>query len=133
MIQMKDNSYVVVFPSIFSHNRLSLLVDNIKKILKIKNLEYQTIRKDDNIIIIKANDPVFASSAINLLFGVKKVAIAKQVENKFDVIVSEISKIGSNLLLKGDSFYVKVDGFSKGFIPKDLEMAATSAIIEKIF
>ena len=131
MIQMKDNSYVVVFPSIFSHNRLSMLIDNIKKILKIKNLEYQTIRKDCNIVIIKANDPVFASSAINLLFGVKKVAIAKQVENEFNVVASEISKIGSNLLLKGDSFYVKVDGFSKGFIPKDLEMAATSAIIEK--
>ena len=106
-------------------------MENIKKILKIKNQQYNSIKKDGPVIIIDANDPVFASSAINLLFGINKVAIAKQIENSFDTIVSEISKIGANLLLKGDSFYVKVEGNAKGFLPKDLEMAATSSIIEK--
>ena len=93
MIQMKDNSYVVVFPSIFSHNRLSLLVDNIKKILKIKNLEYQAIRKDDNIIIIKANDPVFASSAINLLFGVKKLQLLNKLKINLILLSQKFQKL----------------------------------------
>ena len=128
---MTEKSFVVVFPSTFSQKKLPLLKDNIKKILKIKNQQYNSIKTDDSVIIIDANDPVFASSAINLLFGIKRVAIAKQVENSFDVVAKEISKIGSNLLLKGDSFYVKVEGNAKGFLPKDLEMAATSTIIEK--
>lgn len=128
---MTEKSFVVVFPSTFSQKKLSLLMENIKKILKIKNQQYNSIKKDGSIIIIDANDPVFASSAINLLFGIKRVAIAKQVKNNFDEVVSEISKVGSNLLLKGDSFYVKIEGSAKGFLPKDLEMAATSSIIEK--
>ena len=128
---MTEKSFVVVFPSIFSQKKLSLLMENIKKILKIKNQKFSSIKKDGSVIIVDANDPVFASSAINLLFGIKKVAIAKQIENNFDSVVSEIAKVGSNLLLKGDNFYVKVEGNAKGFLPKDLEMAATSSIIEK--
>ena len=128
---MAENSFVVVFPSLFSQKKIPLLIENIKKILKIKNQQFNSVKKDGNIIIIDANDPVFASSAINLLFGIKMVAIAKQVENDFDKVVTEISKIGSNLLLKGDNFFVKIEGEAKGFLPKDLEMAATSSIIER--
>ena len=128
---MVENSYVIVIPSKFAQKHTSTLIQNIKNILKIKNLQYKTIKKDGQIIIVDANDPVFTSSAINLLFGIEKVAIAKQVKNNFSTIISEISKIGSNLLLKGDTFYVKVDGIAKGYVPKDLELAATSAIIEK--
>ena len=128
---MTEKSFVVVFPSTFSQRKVSELMNNIKKILKIKQQQFNYVKKDDTVIIIDANDPVFASSAVNLLFGIKRVAIAKQVENSFDAIVSEIAKTGSNLLLKGDSFYVKIEGNAKGFLPKDLEMAATSSIIEK--
>jgi hypothetical protein len=128
---MNENSYVVVFPSIFSENKIPLLVENIKKILNIKNEKFSLIKKDESVIIVKANDPVFASSAINLLFGIKRVAIAKQINNNFEEIISTITEIGSNLLLRGDKFLVKVEGTSKGFLPKDLEIAATSSIIEK--
>ena len=128
---MTDNASVVIFPSIFSQNKIDSLMSNIKKILKIQNQPFGKIRKDGSIIVVEANDPVFASSTINLLFGIKKVAIAKQVKNEYDVLVSSISKIGSNLLLKGDTFYVMVEGQSKGFLPKDVEFAATSSLIEK--
>ncbi len=60
-----------------------------------------------------------------------KIAIARRVENKFDVIVSAIAKIGASLLLRGEQFYVKVEGHSSGYLPKDVEVAATSALIEK--
>jgi hypothetical protein len=81
--------------------------------------------------LVDANDPVFASSAINLLFGIEKIAIARQIKNNFQDIVSDITSISGNLLLKGDKFLVKVEGISKGFLTKDIELAATSNIIEK--
>ena len=128
---MNENAFVVVFPSIFAKNKKTLLVNNIKKILKINNQKISQITRDEDLVIIDANDPVFASSAINLLFGVDKIAIARRVENKFDVIVSTIAKIGASLLLRGEQFYVKVEGHSSGYLPKDVEVAATSSLIEK--
>ncbi len=109
---MSQNASVVVFSSIFSRNKIKQLESNIKKILKIKYHQFQKISRDESLIIIDANDPVFASSTINLLFGIKRVVIAKQIKNDFNTIVSEITKLGSNLLLKGEKFYVKVDFLS---------------------
>src|SRR3970282_584644 len=108
---MSDNSFVIVFPSVFAKNKLDLLVSNIKNILKVQNQKFSKITKDDSVIVIEANDPVFASSTINLLYGIERVAIAKQVKNEFDVIVSAIAKIGTNLLLSGERFLVKLHGY----------------------
>ncbi len=128
---MKEVSYVVVFPTIFSKNKIPQLISNIKKILKIRNQEFKSIKRDGDVILVNSSDPVFSSSAINLLFGIEKVVIARQVKNDFKTIVSEITSLGGNLLLKGEKFLVKVEGTSKGFFPKDVEIAATSSIIEK--
>jgi len=128
---MNEISYVVVFPTIFSKNKISQLVINIKKILKIKNQQFKSVKRDGDVILVDANDPVFASSAINLLFGIEKIVIARQTKNDFQKIVSEITSISGNLLLKGEKFLVKVEGISKGFLVKDIEIAATSNIIEK--
>ena len=127
---MAEKSYVVVFPSEFSKNKIPQIISNIKKILKLKKQEFHSIQRDNDIILVDANDPVFASSAINLLFGIKKIAIAKQVPNKFNEIVSSITRVGGNLLLKGEKFLVKVEGHSSGFLPKDVEITSTSSIIE---
>ncbi len=128
---MNEISYVVVFPTIFSKNKIPNLISNIKKILKIKNQQFKSVKRDGDVILVDANDPVFASSAINLLFGIEKIAIARQIKNNFQNIVSEITSIGGNLLLRGEKFLVKVEGISKGFVTKDVEIAATSNIIEK--
>ncbi len=128
---MNEVSYVVVFPTIFSKNKISQLITNIKKVLKIKNQQFKSVKRDGDVILIDANDPVFASSAINLLFGIEKIVIARQIKNNFQDIVSEITSVGGNLLLKGEKFLVKVEGTSKGFLTKDIEIAATSSIIEK--
>ncbi|MBU27010.1 MAG: thiamine biosynthesis protein [Thaumarchaeota archaeon] len=128
---MNEISYVVVFPTIFSKNKMSQLVLNIKKILKIKNQQFKSVKRDGDVVLVDANDPVFASSAINLLFGIEKIMIARQIKNDFQGIVSEITSISGNLLLKGEKFLVKVEGTSKGFLVKDVEIAATSSIIEK--
>ena len=128
---MSETSYVVVFPSIFSKNKIPQLMKNIKKILGIKDQSFNFVKRDGDIILVDANDPVFASSAISLLFGIEKIAIARQTKNDFQKIVSEITSIGGNLLLKGEKFLVKVEGISKGFLAKDIEIASTSEIIEK--
>ena len=128
---MEDNVLVIVFPSTFSLNKIKLLITNIKKILKIENRKYHKIRQEGDIIIVETDDPVFTSSAINTLFGIKKVAIAKQVTNDFDTIVNGISKVGVDLFLESERFLIRVEGQAKGFMTKDVEVAATSSLIEK--
>ena len=85
-IILKDEIFVVVFPSIFSKNKVMSLVTNIKKILKIQNQKFRKIRREGDVIIVEADDPVFASSAINTLFGIKGVAIA----NKLLMILNQL-------------------------------------------
>ena len=127
---MSNNTYVVVFPSLFAEKKISLLIANIKKILKIQNQSFGRISRDGNLILVDANDPVFASSSINLLFGIKQIMIAKKVKNDFKTVVGEVSKMGSNLLLKGEKFYVRIEGAPKGYVLKDAELSATSSLIE---
>ena len=128
---MTEDTLVVVYPSLFAENKINQLIENIEKILKIKKLKFAKITRDDFLICIQADDPVFVSSAIALVFGIKKIAIAKKIKSNFKTIVSEVGEISSNLLLKGEKFYVKADGNPKGFVIKDLELASTSTLIQK--
>jgi len=128
---MVDKLLIVVFPSVFSQNKIKSLITNIRKILKIQNQKFSKIRKEGEVVIVDAVDPVFASTAINTLFGIKRVAIAKQVDNNFESIIEEISNVGVDLFLNGERFLIQVEGHAKGFIPKDVEIAATSSLIEK--
>ena len=127
---MSNENYVVVFPSLFAANKITLLIRNIKKILKINDQGYSKVSRDGNLILIDANDPVFASTTIGLLFGIKQIIIAKKIKNDFTTVVDEINKIGSSLLLKGERFYVNVQGVPKGYVTKDVELSATSLLIE---
>ena len=129
---MVDNTCLVVFPTIFAKNKINELILNIKKILKIQNQKFQSVSRDGSVIIVKANDPVFASSSINLLFGIEKIIIANKIENKFNNIISEITTVGSRLLLKGERFYVSVEGTTVSYLPKDIEIAATSKLIQNV-
>ena len=128
---MEDNVLVVVFPSIFSQNKIKLLITNIKKILRIEKQKFHKIRQDGDIIIVETDDPVFTSSTINTLFGIKRVAIAKQIPNNFDSIVNGISKVGTTLFLQNQRFLIRVEGQAKGFMTKDVEVAATSSLIDQ--
>ena len=127
---MSNENYVVVFPSLFAENKISLLIENIKKILKSKNQHYSKISRDGNLILVDANDPVFASTTIILLFGIKQIIIAKKIKNDFITVVDQINKVGSSLLLKGEKFYVNIQGVPKGYVTKDAELSATSSLIE---
>ena len=95
-----------------------MLITNIKKILKIENQKFHKIRQEGDVIIVETDDPVFTSSTINTLFGIKRVAIAKQVTNNFDSIVNGISKAGVDLFLESERFLIRVEGHAKGFYDK---------------
>lgn len=129
--KMNEKTVLLVFPSVFSLNKISYLMKSISKILKIKNYTLKTIRRNGSVIVLETADPVLASSAIGLLFGVDRVAIAREVKNNFDDVLSTIIKTSMNLLLKGDKFYIKVDGKAANYLAKDLEVAATASLIEK--
>ena len=128
---MSEKTVLVVFPSIYSSNKINDLVANISKILKLQNQQYSKIRKNDSVIIIETTDPVLASSAVNLLFGIEQIAIAKEVDTNFDSVLSTITNTAMSLLLKGEKFYVKVDGKTRKFLAKDLEIATTASLTDK--
>jgi hypothetical protein len=128
---MSEKTVLVVFPSIYSLNKINNLAVNISKILKIKNQRHTGIRKNESLVVVEAIDPVLASSAVNLLFGIDKIAIAKEVDDNFDSVLSTITNTALSLLLKGEKFYVKVEGKTRKFLAKDLEIASTSMLMEK--
>ncbi len=128
---MSEKTVIVVFPTMFSLNKIDYLISNISKILKMKNQSYDRIQQNESVIIIDTKDPVFASSIIGTLYGIEKIVIATEVENDFDIVLSNIAKIGQNLLLRGEKFLVRVEGQAIKYLPKDLELAATSSLIEK--
>src|SRR6267143_1218768 len=128
---MSEKTVIVVFPTMFSLNKIDYLISNISKILKMKNQSYDRIQQNESVIIIDTKDPVFASSIIGTLYGIEKIVIATEVENDFDIVLSNIAKIGQNLLLRGEKFLVRIEGQAIKYLPKDLELAATSLLIEK--
>src|SRR2546430_2292036 len=126
---MSEKTVLVIFPSVFSLNKINYLVTNISNILKIKKQLFTKIRRDGLIIIVEAKDPVLASSAIKLLFGIDRIAIAKEVDNNFDTVLSTIINTSLNLLLKGEKFYVKVDGKTKNYL-ESLEIRLTFSFVK---
>ena len=128
---MSEKTVLVIFPSIYSLNKINYLSSNISKILKLGKQQYSNIQKNGSVIVVEAIDPVLASSTINMLFGIEQIAIAKEVDSDFDSVLSAITNTALSLLLKGEKFYIKVDGKTEKFLAKDLEIAATSTLIDK--
>ena len=114
---MPVQSYVVAFPSAFSRRHITALARNIRRVLRVQNEPYASVRRDGDILLVDAHDPVFASAAVGLLFGVDRTLIARRVENDFERVVAAISEVGGNLLLAGDRFLVRVEGHTRGFLP----------------
>lgn len=126
---MDVSAIVTVFPNAYSRRRAALLASNIKLMLKSRSLRFSSIRRDGDVIIVDAHDPVFVSSAIGLLFGTERIAIARRSGTQMRELVDAISVTASSLLLKGERFIIKVEGKTVGYLPRDAEIAATSAVI----
>ena len=48
---MVEISFVVVFSTVFSKNKIPQLIINIKKILKIQNQEFKSVKRDGDVIL----------------------------------------------------------------------------------
>ena len=48
---MTEDTLVVVYPSLFAENKINQLIENIKKILKIKKLKFAKITRDDFLTV----------------------------------------------------------------------------------
>lgn len=128
---MGEKTVLVVFPSIFSLNKLDILQENVAKILRIKKHGRARVWRNESLIVVETDDPVLASSTLVSLFGIEQIAIAREVECKFAQVLEAITATSTSLLLRGDKFYIKVGGKSPDFLAKDLEVAATAGLIEK--
>jgi len=128
---MSEKTVLVIFPSMYSLNKINNLSTNVSKILKMRDQRHDGIRKNESLIIVEAVDPVLASSSVNLLFGIDKIAIAKEIDSNFESVLSVITNTALSLLLRGEKFYVKIDGKAKNFLAKDLEGAATAMLVDK--
>jgi len=128
---MQDDTLVVVFPAEFARPRISQLVRNVKKILRIRGQKFKSVETDGDVIVVDGDDPVLASSAISRLFGIRMIAVARRTRPEPDSIISTVTEIGDRLLLHGERFLPRVEGGAKGFVPKDVELAITSAILGK--
>ena len=128
---MSEKTVLVIFPSMYSLNKINNLATNVSKILKMRDQRHDGVRKNESLIIVEAADPVLASSSVNLLFGIDKIAIAKEIDSNFESILSVITNTALSLLLKGEKFYVKIDGKTRNFLAKDLESAATAMLVDK--
>ena len=82
---LKDKILVVVFPSIFSKNKVTSLVMNIKKILKIQNQKFHKIRRDGDVIIVEADDPVLHRQPSILCLESK----VSRLQNKLPMILNQ--------------------------------------------
>lgn len=127
---MQDDAFVIVFPAEFAR-RHAILAANIRRALDSAGQKFDSVRRDGDIIAVHANDPVLASAAINRLFGIRRVAIARRSGPDLESLAATASRLGRNLLLKNERFLVVVRGAARGFMPADAEMAVTSRIIEE--
>src|SRR6478752_1674504 len=128
---MSEKTVLVIFPSMYSLNKINNLSTNVSKILKMRDQRHDGIRKNESLVIVEATDPVLASSSVNLLFGIDKIAIAKEIDSNFESVLSVITNTTLSLLLKGEKFYVKIEGKTRNFLAKDLEGAATAMLVDK--
>ena len=126
---MDVSAIVAVFPNAYSRKRVALLTRNVKSMLHTRSLKFNSIKKDGDVIVVDAHDPVFASSSIGLLFGTEQIVIARRTGTKMQELVDAISFTATSLLLKGERFIVKIGGKTSGYLASDAELAATSAII----
>ena len=124
-------SVVVVFPSVFAKKNLLQLEKNIAIILKNQKQRFSKITTDGDVIIVTLKDPVLGSSAINLLFGIDKIAIAKKTGTRLGEIITDAGKIWEKLILSQDKFYIKIEGKPIGYTTSDIQLSITSKLVEK--
>jgi hypothetical protein len=134
----KINSVLLAFPSRFSAGRMDKLLSNIraqfrfKNIIQLKNISTEKIA-DGEYFVFELDDVVQGAAIVRDMYGIDKVAIAKQVPSvNFEEVSAEIVNVGKLKILPSEKFFVKVQisrVASVNYKPRDLEFGSTGDLI----
>jgi hypothetical protein len=110
----------------------------MSSLIKKLELEHITVTKpicEESCFVFKVNDIVEAAYSIKELFGIDRVAIAKQVPNIFSDVVSAIITIGKQIILPKQKFFIKVQISSEAkvdYVGRDIAFVSSGDLIEQL-
>ena len=132
MTGMGDSLVVIAVPAVFAEKRSALLARNVRSALTAAGQPFKSVSRDGPLVVVGgAEDPVLASAAVGMLSGIRRVGVARRAGAPLAEAAGAVSQVAGSILLKGEAYLVRVEGRPRGYVPGDLEMAATSSIIEK--
>ncbi len=125
---------LVVFPSVFSLNKIKKLIESIKKKIELK-FDVNKITTEKSCLVFEVDDVVDAAVLTADIFGIEKVAIAKRIPNEFKKIVTTIVNTGKKTILPGEQFFVRVQADypeTVGFTRSDIEFTSTGDLAAEL-
>ena len=128
----QGKTVLLVFPSQFSIGRIDKLIADIKDALRSKDVGLMDIVLEKECVIFELDDVVGGAAITAEMFGIDKVAIAKNVSTAhFEEILAQVVNIGKLKILPKEKFFVKVqisDNAKVDYKPRDLEFASTGEL-----
>jgi adenylyl- and sulfurtransferase ThiI len=128
----QGKTVLLVFPSQFSISRIDKLIADIKDALRSKDVGLRDIVLEKECVIFELDDVVEGATITAEMFGIDKVAIAKQVSTaRFEEILAQVVSIGKLKILPKEKFFVKVqisNNAKVDYKPRDLEFASTGEL-----
>ena len=129
------NHVLLVFPSVFLANTKNMLISSIIKKLELENMTVTKTICEESCFVFTVNDIVEAACSIKELFGIDRVAIAKQVPNIFSDVVSAIITTGKQIILPKQKFFIKVQISSEAkvnYVGRDIAFVSSGDLIEQL-
>ena len=129
------NHVLLVFPSVFLANTKNMIMSNTIKKLQLENMTVTKTICEESCFVFIVNDIVGAACSIKELFGIDRVAIAKQVPNIFSDVVSAIITIGKQIILPKQKFFIKVQISSEAkvnYVGRDIAFVSSGDLIEQL-
>src|SRR5438094_477185 len=116
---------------------MNKLVSNIRAQLRSKNIQLRNTSLEEiaggEYFVFELDDVVQGAAIVRDMFGIDKVAIAKQVPSvNFEDVSSEIVNVGKLKILPWEKFLVKVQislDANVNYKPRDLEFGSTGDLI----
>ncbi len=121
---------VVVEPTQFASSRLDVLKSNIMAVLDAH--ERCSIKQDGHLLLLDVDEPVDAMYALTNVFGIRSIGIADIADKKLDSLVDAIVSVGKHIIHSNERFHVEVLGSAKGIVTRDVEFAATAALLSEL-
>lgn len=122
---------MVVEPTPFTSSRLERLRANIMATLDAHGIKCG-IEQDGHLLVLSVDEPVDAMYALEHVFGIRSVCIADVAENGLNPLVDAILRVGKDTMHRDERFHVEVLGSTKGLVARDVEFAATAALLSEL-